>query len=416
MRTLIVSMDFPDDLNTRVHGVFKRQEMFVEAFKGFGALECLFYVEPRIDVSPASVDRYRAMLAEHYQADLTLSLVHRHFPDRSSRWEAYGAGIFDAYRQYDFRPAAGPDQVAALEQALDRNPDLLFVHRLRSMAAVSRARRPLPPMFFDLDDVEHRAFARSIPHPPTWPGKRLYYLQLPALWLAERSAIAKARRTFVCAEGDRESLTRTMRVDGVTVIPNSVVMPEPCGPAPDPTVMFLGMLSYAPNRNAAAYLAEDIWPRVREAVPNAQLIIAGSHPEQVPGFPGGEGVTFTGFVKDLDDLYARTRVVCVPIRTGGGTRFKIIEAASYGRPTVSTTIGAEGLAMEDGRDILLRDSAEDFAKALADLLVNEERAHELGFAAREAVLHKYARQHVVGQIQEEVSQTMSARRNVGKVL
>lgn len=402
MRTLIVSMDFPDDPATRVHGVFKRLEMFVDAFKGLGDVDFLFYVEPRIDISDASVERYRSVLAKHYQTDLTLTLQHRHFPDRSSRWEAYGAGMFDAYRQYDFRPASGPAQVAALQQALSRKPDMLFVHRLRSMAAVSKAGGALPPMFFDLDDIEHRAFARRIPRPPAWPGKKLYYLQIPALWLAERSAIRKASRTFVCSEVDRASLSRSMRVEGVTVVPNSVVMPEPSRPAAQPTAMFLGMLDYGPNRNAAAHLVEDIWPRVRKVVPGAELLIAGSHPEHVPGFPGGDGVTFTGFVEDLQDLYDRTRVVCVPIRAGGGTRFKIIEAASHGRPVVSTRIGAEGLAMEDGRHILLREQPDEFAAAIVDLLVDDERACALGLAGREAVREEYDRQRVVGRIQESI--------------
>lgn len=402
MRTLFVSMDFPDDLRTRVHGVFKRQEMFVDAFKGLGGIDFLFFVEPRIDLSLASVDRYRAQLAEHYQADITVTLAPRHIPVDRSRWESYGASTLDAYRQYKFRAASGPAQVGALNHALERDPDALFIHRLSPMAAVERLERPVPPMFFDLDDVEHRSFARSIPQPPSWPGKRLYYLQLPALWLAERRAIKASRRTFVCSELDRRYLSRTMLVDGVTVVPNSVVMPEPREPAPGPTAMFLGALGYGPNWNAATWLIEDIWPRVRLAMPSAELLIAGKDGEDVPGYPGGSGVTFTGFVEDLDELYDQTQVVCVPIQSGGGTRFKIIEAAGYGRPIVSTTIGAEGLAMEDGKHILLRDSAEDFADAIVQLMSDEERGRALGLAGRDAVYDTYSRDNVVKKIREEV--------------
>lgn len=409
MRTLIVSMRFPDDPKRRVHGVFQRLELFIQALKGLGELDLLFFVEPRIDVSSTAVDRYRNLLAEHYGAELNLTLVTRQPPTPRSRWETYGAGIFDAYRQWNFRSANGLRQVEALEAALDRGPDLLFVHRMGPMAAVHRARRSLPRICLDLDDVEHLSFARSISQPPTWPGKRLYTLQVPALWLAERRAIATADRSFVCSEEDRAYLARTMRVDGVTVVPNAVEMPELCDASSEPTALFLGMLGYAPNRNAATFLLREIWPRVKKLVPGARLLVAGGHPEGIPGYPdGGDGVEFTGFVEDLPKLYARIQVTCVPILTGGGTRFKIIESASYARPTVSTTLGAEGLAMKDGRDILLRDDPEEFARALADLLVDQQRARELGLAAREAVLHTYAKQHVIAQIQEEIRQVMDA--------
>lgn len=407
MRTLVISMNFPDDLGTRVHGIFQRLSMFIEALKGMGELDLLFFVEQRIDVSPAAVLRYQDILAEHYSTDLHLMLVSRDQPAPETRWEAYGAGALDGFRQQSFRWANGPHQLEALETALDRQPDLLFVHRLGPMAAVLKTCRRLPPICFDLDDLEHRAFCRGIPSPPHWPAKRLYYLQVPALWWAERRSISKASRTFVCSENDRDYLTRTMRVDGVTVVPNAIEIPEPFDTASERIVLFIGVLSYPPNRNAAAYLLRDIWPRVRDLVPDARLLVVGSYPEGVPGYPGGEnGVTFTGFVPDLSRLYERTKVACVPIRAGGGTRIKIIEAAGYGRPVVSTTIGAEGLSMEDGRSILLRDDPESFAQALADLLLDDVRNRELGLAAHEAVQKSYARENVIRQIQAEVGQLL----------
>lgn len=409
MRTLVVSMNFPDDPGTRVHGIFQRLSMFIEALKGMGELDLLFFVEPRIDVSPASVGRYQDILAELYSTDLHLMMVTRELPVSQTRWAAYGASVLGGFKQWNFRWANGPGQLKALETALERKPDLLFVHRLSPMAAVLKTRRCLPPICFDLDDVEHRAFFRGIQSPPTWPGKRLTYLQVPALWWAERRSISKANRTFVCSEKDRDYLTRTMRVDGVTIVPNAIDMPEPFGTASERIVLFIGILSYAPNRNAAAYLLREVWPRVIELVPDARLLVVGSHAEGVPGYPGGEnGVTFTGFVPDLSRLYERTKVACVPIQEGGGTRIKIIEAAGYGRPVVSTTIGAEGLAMEDGRDILLRDDPESFAQALADLLVDDARNRELGLAAHLAVKKIYAKKNVIRQIQEEVHQVMDA--------
>jgi glycosyltransferase involved in cell wall biosynthesis len=95
-----------------------------------------------------------------------------------------------------------------------------------------------------------------------------------------------------------------------------------------------------------------------------------------------ENVEYLGYVRDLDGLYANTRVVCCPMLNGGGTRVKLIEAAAYARPMVSTHIGAEGLDFEDGKEILLRDDDESFAEACTILLQDATVRRTMGLAAR----------------------------------
>jgi glycosyltransferase involved in cell wall biosynthesis len=107
------------------------------------------------------------------------------------------------------------------------------------------------------------------------------------------------------------------------------------------------------------------------------------------------GVEFLGFVSDLGALYRRTRVVCCPIQSGSGTRFKILEAASYGVPVVSTPIGAEGIDLVPDAEIVLRSSATDLAEACLDLLRDDLRARTVGASARERVRARYSRDAVV---------------------
>lgn len=406
MRVLLVSLSFPSDASM-VHGVFRRLDLLVDGLRELGTLDVVFFVDEDVDVSAEAVERFRRDLGARWRTDLELTLVQRqpvgteHGP---GRWRAYGAPAFDAFRHPSFGRAAGARQQAALEAALDRRPDVVFAHRLAAMAPVLGTRRPLPPVVFDLDDIEHRSLARAIRQPPVWPGKYLSYLHLPALWWAERRAMSRADRTFVCSDFDRDHLRRTMRVDGIEVIPNAVEQVDPA-PLPDaPTALFLGSLIYPPNRNAAVHLMREIWPRVRREIPDAKLVIAGRNPEGVPGSDTPPpGIAFSGFVEDLGPLYAGTRVVCAPIFAGGGTRIKIVEAAAHGRPVVATTIGAEGLAMEDGREILLRDDPDAFADAVADLLKDDERAQRIGEAGRAAVADTYDRDRIVARIRTVVA-------------
>lgn len=402
MRVLLVSLSFPSDPSL-VHGAFRRLDLLVDGLRGLGTLDVLFFVDEDVDLSAEAVERFRRELGARWQTDLELTLVRRQ-AGRTGRWPAYGAPVFNAFRHASFGRAAGAAQRAALEAALERRPDVVFAHRLPAMAPVLATSRPLPPVVFDLDDVEHRALARAVRQPPVWPGKYLSYLQLPALWWAERRAMSHADRTFVCSVLDRDYLRRTMLVDGIEAIPNAVERVDPA-PLPDaPTALFLGSLVYPPNRNAAVYLMREIWPRVRREISDAKLVVAGLKPEAVPGSEDPpHGVEFSGFVEDLNPLYAGTRVVCAPIFAGGGTRIKIVEAAAHGRPVVATTLGAEGIELENDHQILLRDDPDAFADAVVDLMRDGDRARRVGEAGRAAVARTYDRDRIVERIREIVA-------------
>ena len=117
-------------------------------------------------------------------------------------------------------------------------------------------------------------------------------------------------------------------------------------------------------------------------------------------------VKFTGFVDDIVGLYERSRIVCCPIFSGGGTRVKIIEAAAYGKPIVSTRIGAEGIEMHDDKELLLRDDPSGFAEACVTLLKNTDLCSRLGTAARMVVEKSYDRRTIIRHIQQQVKEVL----------
>jgi glycosyltransferase involved in cell wall biosynthesis len=322
----------------------------------------------------------------------------------STRWQRYGPGIFDFHAQQVAGGVGNEASLLAVQAALRAAPDLILAHRLPAMSLLLKHSRDVgrTPIFFDLDDIEHISFSRRLWRRPSWPLERLLLLQTPRLLLTEVQAIRRSRLTFVCSEEDRRYLRRFAGSRRIEVVANSVRFPAVVRHGTSgPVVLFVGVMDFPPNALAADTLVRDIWPAVRARVPEARLILAGSRPHRmVKSFPASDpSVTFTGFVEDLDELYAKARLVCCPIFYGSGTRIKIIEAAAHARAIVSTTLGAEGLTFENGREIVLRDSVAELAEECVRLLRDPAEAERLGAAAREKARVTYERHAIVAQLE-----------------
>ena len=222
---------------------------------------------------------------------------------------------------------------------------------------------------------------------------------MPIRFCGEYRAVRLAKLTFVCSETDRRYLTNRLYLQNVVTVPNAVSIPEPQPVTEEPTLLFLGS-PHVPNLFAAEFLIKCIWPCIYRKIPTARLVIAGLPPNKISkSCHSTPGVEITGFVSDLDGLYKRTRVVCAPILSGGGTRIKIIEAAAYGKSIVSTRLGAEGIEMSDGRELLLRDDPRSFAKACLKLLKDTALCKKLGDAARTTAVRYHDRNKVIQLIQ-----------------
>ena len=145
-------------------------------------------------------------------------------------------------------------------------------------------------------------------------------------------------------------------------------------------LVFTGSMDWLPNEDAIRYFTREIMPLVRREVPGATLSVVGRNP--YPGLvemaKNDPSLEVTGRVDDVRPYMERAAVYVVPIRVGGGTRLKIYEAMAMGKPVVSTTVGAEGLPVRDGEHVLLRDTPESFAAAVARLLRDETEGRTLG--------------------------------------
>ncbi len=151
-----------------------------------------------------------------------------------------------------------------------------------------------------------------------------------------------------------------------------------------------GAINYFPNVDGILYLLREVWPRIAESHPGARLEIVGQHPTpEILAFRGPR-VEVVGMVDDLRPHLARAAVSVVPLRIGGGTRFKILEAMAMVRPVVSTSLGAEGIEAEPGRHLLLADDPAGFAAAVGRILDDAQLGARLGREGRALVERRYS--------------------------
>jgi glycosyltransferase involved in cell wall biosynthesis len=238
----------------------------------------------------------------------------------------------------------------------------------------------------DLHNVESSlaaSYARSVGPLraiPVW-GETL------ALWRLERAGLRRVDVAAVVSQRDRERLPRSPTE--VLICPNGWEPGPPLPPATDPVVIFVALLSWRPNVDAAVWLAERVWPLVRRRRPDARLLLVGRSPTPKVQRLAGPDITVTGTVPDVRPYLAQARVAVAPLLSGGGTRLKVLEALDAGRPVVATPIGAEGLDDLVGRGVVVTDTPEAMADAVLDLLADDSRVTELGEAGRRGVADRY---------------------------
>jgi glycosyltransferase involved in cell wall biosynthesis len=250
----------------------------------------------------------------------------------------------------------------------------------------------------------------------TSSARRLYAQQTARkLEGLEREILRSAFGHIVCSEREREHLLRIAPSARIVTVENGVDMAHFEGAAgtdrPHRRIVFVGKMDYYPNVEAAKHFVERIWPAVTERLPGVALTIAGSDPvEAVRALGQAPGVTVTGTVPDLRPYYRDALAAIVPLRTGGGTRLKILEAMAAGTPVISTRLGAEGLSVEPGRNILIADvdSPEEWAGHLQWLAEAPEEAAKIAARATDLIRTRYDWEIVGERLRETYDEWLEA--------
>jgi sugar transferase (PEP-CTERM/EpsH1 system associated) len=228
---------------------------------------------------------------------------------------------------------------------------------------------------------------------PIW--KAVSYREYRLLERMEREYVSRAEHVLAVSENDRDFFLKYAPEDRMSVIPTGVDIDyfSPSDGEEDPhSIIFTGSMDWIANEDGIVFFIEDVLPLVRKRFPQAKLWIVGRRPTSRLRQIGrsARDVEVTGTVDDIRPYLARGSVYVVPLLIGGGTRIKIFEAMAAGKAVVSTTIGAEGLPVQHGENILLADDAETLARSVADLLGDAVRRKNMGAAARKLVSENYS--------------------------
>lgn len=205
----------------------------------------------------------------------------------------------------------------------------------------------------------------------------------------ERRVASQCSACITVSDEDASSAQYLLEAGRVEVIPNGVDTTF-FTPSESATIqsqlLFTGLMSYEPNVGAVRYFVAEILPLIRQEVPEATFRIVGARPTEAVQALASDSVIVHGAVPDVRPYFESAMVVVVPVLQGGGTRLKIFEAAACGKAIVSSSLGAEGLKLRDSSELLLADTASQFASAVVRLCKDEPLRRQLGRAARNASL------------------------------
>ena len=223
--------------------------------------------------------------------------------------------------------------------------------------------------------------------------KFAYWTQQLAFQRYERVLSPKFDAVTCTSDIDAAVFQQYCAKDAIEIIPNGVdithYQPDFAAEAPA-HLIYIGSMDWYPNEDAVAFFADEVLPRIQETVPDVAFSIVGGNPSaRVQKLAERERVVVTGRVPEIKPYFAEATVFVVPLRIGSGTRLKILEALAMGKAIVSTTVGAEGLDLRDGEEILIADEPTAFADAVIRLLTDSELRRRVGENGRARVERDY---------------------------
>lgn len=297
---------------------------------------------------------------------------------------------------------------STLDATLERlDPDIVEVEGIEMaqylfQAASHRGAANRPLLVFDDHNAEHvlqqRAFETDIRQPNRWLGAAYSFVQWQRLKGYERRACEAADRVVAVSEPDAAAIRRLVPGLQPYVVPNGVDMAyytanvpalsKDQGPGPH-DLIFTAKMDFRPNVDAVLWFAEAVLSQIRHESPQTRFWVVGKdpHPRLAP-LAADPGVVVTGWVEDVRPYIAGAALYVIPLRIGGGTRLKVLEAMGMGKAIVSTSLGCEGFDLTPDQELSIADTPDHFADAVLALLRDPQRRERMGETARQ-----YANSH-----------------------
>jgi len=277
----------------------------------------------------------------------------------------------------------------------------------------SNVKRPIS--IFDDHNAEYvlqrRAFETDVRQPKRWIAALYSFIQWKKLSRYEAMVCRLADRVVAVSQADKSALQRLVPGLDVTIIPNGVDI-EFYNDQPKfghwdldigiCSLVFTGKMDFRPNVDAVVWFCQEVLPLVQREVPDVRFYVVGQSPHRrVLRLAGDPAVTVTGYVDDVRPYIANACVYVIPLRIGGGTRLKVLEAMAMGKPIVSTSLGCEGFeGLVPGRELLVGDTPAEFAQRVIELLDDAPQRQRLGRAARRFVEERYDWRLIVPKLEQ----------------
>jgi len=314
-------------------------------------------------------------------------------PKSAAELHDYGLGLLSS-EPYGITKYCRPEVRRALQTLLEQKTYDVILCDFMAAAGVIPWACSTPKVLFT-HNVEATIWRRhyEVAGNPIW--KAISWWEWRRMQAAERRYLSLADQVLAVSETDREAFAHFVEPGKVTVIPTGVdvdyFQPLSVQETSD-SLVFIGSMDWLPNEDAIFYFVDAIFPLIKQRCPNAFLEVVGRNPSsKLQALAEREkSMRLTGWVEDIRPFVARGSVCIVPLRIGGGTRLKIFEAMAMSKAVVSTSVGAEGLPVRSGENILLADTPNDFANAVVSLLHDAEGRKRLGASARTLVEENYS--------------------------
>ena len=238
-------------------------------------------------------------------------------------------------------------------------------------------------------NVESALLSKRVKYTKNLFTKLYLLLQYYKLRCFEKKQIGRVACCVAVSDKDRDILQTMQPSARIEVVPNGVDTDyfKPHSSRQENTLIYVGGMDWFPNSDAVNYFSQAIYPKILEHADIFNVEIIGKIPKN---YNNHNVFKYYGYIKDVRPYLEKAKVFIVPLRIGGGTRLKILDAMSMERAIVTTSIGCEGLEVENGTHLIIEDTAEGFAKAVVELLGNDVKRQALGANARKLVQEKYA--------------------------
>jgi sugar transferase (PEP-CTERM/EpsH1 system associated) len=268
-----------------------------------------------------------------------------------------------------------------------QKPDVLFCQMVRTMEWVKKSK---VPKLLDFQDCLSKNIERRM-YKSKGLAKKILHFEFKMLRSCEYDSFDMYDEFTIISEPDREAIPHRQN-DNIKILPNGVdtsyYQPQETEKKYD--LLFCGNMHYKPNVDAALFLVNDVMPIVWKSNPNIKVAVAGTNPTKSVKQLASNNVIVTGWVPDMREYYAQSKVFVAPMQIGTGLQNKILEAMAMKVPCITSALANDSLKAENGKQVLVAKKAQEYANYILDILGNETKATSLAEEGHKYVVEKYS--------------------------